>query len=210
MEVRQSDKLQCRLRRTRAAARRGRRGGGSGPPDPEAQHRQPRAVRVRGAGRDPAGRHPQPADCAGIQRVARAVLGSHGGRAVLPAPGDRRGRRRRHLPRQRRQRAHLDDAAGVAQRRRRGADPGAGLPAVDRGDQPVRRPAVHYRCDESGRLVPDLADLASKVSDRTKALVVINPNNPTGAVYPREMLEALAEFARRNLRLMSGLVCRFG
>jgi alanine-synthesizing transaminase len=58
--------------------------------------------------------------------------------------------------------------------------------------------AVHYRCDEQADWLPDLADLASKVSDRTKALVVINPNNPTGAVYPREMLEALAEFARQH------------
>jgi alanine-synthesizing transaminase len=58
--------------------------------------------------------------------------------------------------------------------------------------------AVHYRCDEQADWLPDLADLASKVSDRTKALVVINPNNPTGAVYPRDMLEALAEFARQH------------
>src|SRR5581483_5970202 len=58
--------------------------------------------------------------------------------------------------------------------------------------------AVHYRCDEQAGWLPDLDDLASKVSDRTKALVVINPNNPTGAVYPREMLAALAEFARQH------------
>jgi len=58
--------------------------------------------------------------------------------------------------------------------------------------------AVHYRCDEQADWLPDLADLASKVSDRTKAIVVINPNNPTGAVYPREVLGALAEFARQH------------
>jgi alanine-synthesizing transaminase len=58
--------------------------------------------------------------------------------------------------------------------------------------------AVHYRCDESAGWLPDLDDLAAKVSDRTKALVVINPNNPTGAVYPRETLEALVEFARQH------------
>jgi alanine-synthesizing transaminase len=64
--------------------------------------------------------------------------------------------------------------------------------------------AVHYHCDEGAGWLPDLDDLASKVSDRTKALVVINPNNPTGAVYPRDMLEALAEFARQHdLVLMS-------
>ena len=58
--------------------------------------------------------------------------------------------------------------------------------------------AVHYRCDEQADWLPDLADLAAKVTDRTKALVVINPNNPTGAVYPREVLEALVEFARQH------------
>ena len=58
--------------------------------------------------------------------------------------------------------------------------------------------AVHYRCDEANDWLPDLEDLAAKVSDRTKALVVINPNNPTGAVYPRETLVALTEFARQH------------
>jgi alanine-synthesizing transaminase len=58
--------------------------------------------------------------------------------------------------------------------------------------------AVHYRCDERADWLPDLDDLAAKVSDRTRALVVINPNNPTGAVYPRAVLEALVEFARQH------------
>src|SRR5580698_7256066 len=58
--------------------------------------------------------------------------------------------------------------------------------------------AVHYRCEETADWLPDLDDLASKVTDRTRALVVINPNNPTGAVYPRPTLEALAEFARQH------------
>ena len=58
--------------------------------------------------------------------------------------------------------------------------------------------AVHYRCDEQADWLPDLDDLAAKVSDRTRALVVINPNNPTGAVYPQPMLEALVEFARQH------------
>jgi alanine-synthesizing transaminase len=58
--------------------------------------------------------------------------------------------------------------------------------------------AVHYRCDEAADWLPDLVDLAAKVSDRTRAIVVINPNNPTGAVYPVELLEALAEFARQH------------
>jgi alanine-synthesizing transaminase len=57
---------------------------------------------------------------------------------------------------------------------------------------------VHYRCDEQADWLPDLDDLAKKVTDRTKAIVVINPNNPTGAVYPPELLSALVEFARQH------------
>ncbi|MED7948378.1 MULTISPECIES: pyridoxal phosphate-dependent aminotransferase [unclassified Streptomyces] len=58
--------------------------------------------------------------------------------------------------------------------------------------------AVHYRCDEQSEWYPDLADVEAKVTDRTRAMVVINPNNPTGAVYPREVLEGLVEIARRH------------
>ena len=47
---------------------------------------------------------------------------------------------------------------------------------------------MHYLCDEDNDWNPDLADLESKITDRTKAIVVINPNNPTGAVYSRETL----------------------
>ncbi|MEP6598585.1 MAG: pyridoxal phosphate-dependent aminotransferase [Actinomycetota bacterium] len=57
---------------------------------------------------------------------------------------------------------------------------------------------VHYLCDESASWQPDLDDLASKISPRSKAIVVINPNNPTGAVYPTEILEKLAELAREH------------
>jgi alanine-synthesizing transaminase len=58
--------------------------------------------------------------------------------------------------------------------------------------------AVHYRCDEQAEWLPDLAEVERLISDRTKALVVINPNNPTGAVYPREVVEKLAELARKH------------
>jgi len=58
--------------------------------------------------------------------------------------------------------------------------------------------AVHYRCDEGSDWAPDLKDLESKISDRTVGLVVINPNNPTGAIYPKPVLEALVEIARRH------------
>ena len=57
---------------------------------------------------------------------------------------------------------------------------------------------VHYRCDEDHEWNPDLADLEAKITDRTKAIVVINPNNPTGAVYSQGTLERIAELARRH------------
>jgi len=64
--------------------------------------------------------------------------------------------------------------------------------------------ARHYLCDEQAGWAPDLDDLESKITDRTRAVVVINPNNPTGAVYPREVLEAITELARQhNLIVMS-------
>ena len=56
--------------------------------------------------------------------------------------------------------------------------------------------AVHYMCDEENDWQPDLADLRSKITPQTKALVVINPNNPTGAVYQRDMLEQLVAIGR--------------
>jgi alanine-synthesizing transaminase len=56
----------------------------------------------------------------------------------------------------------------------------------------------HYLCDESSGWLPAIDDLERKVSERTKALVIINPNNPTGALYPDDMLKALVEFARRH------------
>jgi alanine-synthesizing transaminase len=55
--------------------------------------------------------------------------------------------------------------------------------------------AVHYRCDEQSGWIPDLADIRAKISSRTRAILVINPNNPTGAVYPRELLEKIVELA---------------
>ena len=58
--------------------------------------------------------------------------------------------------------------------------------------------AVHYICDESSDWYPDLEDIESKVTPKTKAIVVINPNNPTGALYSRELLERLVEIARRH------------
>ena len=61
--------------------------------------------------------------------------------------------------------------------------------------------AVHYRCDEQAGWEPDLEHLASRISPRTRALVIINPNNPTGAVYSRATLLGMLDIARRH-RLM--------
>ncbi len=58
--------------------------------------------------------------------------------------------------------------------------------------------AVHYLCDEEADWYPDLDDIKSKITSRTKAIVIINPNNPTGAVYSKELLEQIAEIARQN------------
>ena len=57
---------------------------------------------------------------------------------------------------------------------------------------------VHYTCDEESDWYPDLADMESKISPRTKAIVIISPNNPTGAVYPPEILEAIIALAAKH------------
>jgi len=61
---------------------------------------------------------------------------------------------------------------------------------------------VHYRCDESAGWQPDLEHIRSLITPRTKAIVVINPNNPTGAVYSREVLEGIAAIAREHSLLL--------
>ncbi len=58
--------------------------------------------------------------------------------------------------------------------------------------------AVHYICDEQSDWYPDVDDIRSKVTDRTKGIVVINPNNPTGALYPKEVLEQIVQVAREH------------
>ncbi|QGH69412.1 pyridoxal phosphate-dependent aminotransferase [Pseudactinotalea sp. HY158] len=57
---------------------------------------------------------------------------------------------------------------------------------------------VHYLCDEANGWMPDLADIESKITPNTHGLVLINPNNPTGAVYSEEMVRALVDIARRH------------
>lgn len=58
--------------------------------------------------------------------------------------------------------------------------------------------AVHYVCDEQAEWYPDMEDIRRKINDRTKAIVVINPNNPTGALYPREVLQQIVDIAREH------------
>ncbi len=57
---------------------------------------------------------------------------------------------------------------------------------------------VHYICDEEANWYPDINDIKSKITPKTKALVIINPNNPTGALYPKEVLEELVAVAREH------------
>jgi alanine-synthesizing transaminase len=58
--------------------------------------------------------------------------------------------------------------------------------------------AVHYMCDEASEWYPDIDDIKSKINDKTRGIVIINPNNPTGAVYPKEVLESIVELAREH------------
>ncbi len=57
---------------------------------------------------------------------------------------------------------------------------------------------VHYLCEEANGWMPDLADIRAKITPRTKGIVVINPNNPTGALYSNELLKGIVEIARQN------------
>ena len=67
---------------------------------------------------------------------------------------------------------------------------------------------VHYICDEQADWYPDIDDIRKKVTDRTKAIVIINPNNPTGALYPREILQQIVDIAREHqLMIFSDEIC---
>jgi len=57
---------------------------------------------------------------------------------------------------------------------------------------------VHYMCDEQANWYPDLADIRRKITPKTRAIVLINPNNPTGALYPRDLLEQIVQIAREH------------
>ena len=88
---------------------------------------------------------------------------------------------------------------GAAQRRRRGA--GAGARTTRCGPRRSASPAARRGttvCDEGAGWLPDLADIERKITERTRAIVIINPNNPTGALYPTDLLRELVEIARRH------------
>lgn len=57
---------------------------------------------------------------------------------------------------------------------------------------------MHYICDEQSEWYPDIEDIKKKITDKTKAIVIINPNNPTGALYPREVLQQIVDVAREH------------
>jgi alanine-synthesizing transaminase len=57
---------------------------------------------------------------------------------------------------------------------------------------------VHYLCDEQSDWYPDVDDLEKKITDRTRGIVIINPNNPTGSLYPQDILESIIELARKH------------
>lgn len=58
--------------------------------------------------------------------------------------------------------------------------------------------AVHYICDEQSDWYPDISDIRRKITNKTKGIVIINPNNPTGALYPKEILEDILKIAKEN------------
>ena len=58
--------------------------------------------------------------------------------------------------------------------------------------------AVHYMCDEQNEWNPDIDDIRKKITDKTKGIVIINPNNPTGALYSKEILEEIVQIAREH------------
>jgi alanine-synthesizing transaminase len=134
----------------------------------------------------------------GLLGKPRPVLGAQGDHAVLAAQRPAQRHHGRRLHGQRRERAHQPVHAGAAGHRRRDPDPHARLPAVDGVRNAGGRQGGPLRCDEEANWFPDVDDIRKKITPNTKAIVIINPNNPTGAVYSREVLEEIVQVAREN------------
>lgn len=58
--------------------------------------------------------------------------------------------------------------------------------------------AIHYNCDEENEWNPNIQDIKNKITNKTKGIIIINPNNPTGALYPKKILEKIVEIAQNN------------
>jgi alanine-synthesizing transaminase len=105
---------------------------------------------------------------------------------------------RGHLHRQRRVRTDRDGHERPARQRRRGSGAGPDYPLWTAAVSLSGGTPRHYLCDEGAGWLPDLADIRAKITPKTRAIVIINPNNPTGALYPDELLKEIIEIARQN------------
>jgi alanine-synthesizing transaminase len=166
-------------------ARRARELEGPGPHADQAQHRQPRAPSASARRNTCSARSPTTSPAPIPTRTSRACP-----RRARRSPRHKPARHaqcvaRARVRRQRRERADRPEPARAAQPGRRSAAALARLSAVVGGDHPQRRRPVYYRCSPENGFLPDPDEIASLVSPRTRAIVLINPNNPTGATCIR-------------------------
>ncbi len=137
-------------------------------------------------------------DTEGYSPSQGPVLRAQGHHAVCAAEEHPQRHHRRHLHRQRRQRAHQPVHVRLAGQRRRGTRASPDYPLWTACVNLAGGTAVHYVCDEDSEWYPDIDDMRSKITDSTKAIVIINPNNPTGALYPKEVLQQIVDLAREH------------
>ncbi|STF40495.1 putative aminotransferase [Escherichia coli] len=94
--------------------------------------------------------------------------------------------------------AYRSGNAGIAEQRDEMLVPAPDYPLWTAAVSLSSGKAVHYLCDESSDWFPDLDDIRAKITPRTRGIVIINPNNPTGAVYSKELLMEIVEIARQH------------